>query len=409
MSVFSLHITDVLERNRISRELLALYTHRVLMQAGGAIAGVFTVIFVYQYFNDSLGAVIATFGSIYFGVALAAPLSARLLRRFGTRSMILFSLPFAVMCSVILMNIHAYGGIAGLPIAVSLLLFIISAVAFKALYWVPYHVDMSQLLDRSHRGVQLAFLENTAEVNIAAMPFWGGLIVVLFGFGWLFLFSVAFVACSALPLWWVSTKYERFEWDYAETLRQFFSRRNRPLFYAFVGDGIQSGAQLVIWPLLVFLLLDGEFVALGAVATLTLFAIMLLRFITGHFLDHGRKQVALAWGALLTSSGWVLRIFAVSPLTVFAVDTYHGMGQVVNRISVEAISYEQAADNGRFVDEFTVLKEMGLNGGRALTIFFVGAVAWWSGPYVGFMSGLLIAAAATLGTTWLTSAVFLRR
>ena len=361
MSVFSLHITDALERNRISRELLALYTHRVLVQAGGAIAGVFTVIFVYQYFNDSLWAVIATFGSIYLGVAVAVPIGARLLRRIGTRTMILLALPCAALGTAVLYNISEHGGVAGLSITASLALFVIFSVAFKVLYWVPYHIDMSQLLDRSRRGFQLAFLQNTGDVNVAAMPFWGGLIVASLGFGWLFLFSIAFIICAALPLLWVSNRYERYEWSYPETLRQFFSRRNRPLFFAFVGDGIQSGAQLIIWPLLVFLLLDGEFVALGAVAALTLFGILLLRFITGHFLDHGRKQSALAWGALLTSSGWVLRLFAVSPITVVAIDTYHGFGQVVNRISVEAISYEQAADNGRFVDEFTVLKEMGLN------------------------------------------------
>ena len=408
MSVFTMHVHDMLERNRISRELIALYIHRVLVQAGATIAGVFTVIFVYQYFNDSLTAVIAVFASIYMGAALAAPVRARLLRRFGTRTMILYSLPCAVLCSIILMNIHAYGGIAGLSAAMSIGIFAFFAVSFKSLYWVPYHIDMSELLDRSHRGVQLAFLENTADVNVAAMPFWGGLIIALWGFGWLFLFSVAFIACSALPLLWVTNRYERFEWSYTETIRQFIAPRNKPLFFAFVGDGIQSGAQLVIWPLLVFLLLDGEFVALGAVAAVTLFAILLLRFITGRFLDHGRKQRALAWGALLTSSGWVLRLFAVSPLTVVAIDTYHGFGQVVKHISVEAISYEQAADNGRFVDEFTVLKEMGLNGGRALTLFFVGVVAWWGGPYLAFTAGLLLAAVATLATTNLARTVFLR-
>src|SRR3989344_3748146 len=173
MSVFSLHITDALERNRISRELLALYTHRVLVQAGGAIAGVFTVIFVYQYFNDSLWAVIATFGSIYLGVAVAVPIGARLLRRIGTRTMILLALPCAALGTAVLYNISEHGGVAGLSITASLALFVIFSVAFKVLYWVPYHIDMSQLLDRSRRGFQLAFLQNTGDVNVAAMPFWG--------------------------------------------------------------------------------------------------------------------------------------------------------------------------------------------------------------------------------------------
>ena len=56
MSVFDLHITNGLERSQISRELVALYIHRILAGAGNAIAGVFTVVFVYQYFGNSLWA-----------------------------------------------------------------------------------------------------------------------------------------------------------------------------------------------------------------------------------------------------------------------------------------------------------------------------------------------------------------
>lgn len=407
MSVFDIHITDVLERNRISRELIALYTHRTLTQAGVAVAGVFTVVFVYRYFGDSLAAVLCTFGAIYIGTALATPMSARFLGTLGTRRMLILALPCMAAGALVLYAIDANGSVWGLPPAASMAFFILCVVAFKTLYWVPYHVNISELLDRAHRGIQLAFLENAAEVNVAAMPFWGGLIIALFGFDALYMFAALLLLIAALPLAWVTNRYEQFSWSYAETFTQLRARRNRPILIAYVSDGIQSGAQLVVWPLLVFLLLDGEFVALGAVAALTLFAILILRFITGRFLDRGRTQQTLAWGAFIMSSGWVLRLFAGSPITVVAIDTYHGLGQVVNRLSVEAISYEQAADNGRFVDEFTVFKEIALHCGRAITLLFVGIMAWWGGAYVGFMAGLILAAAAALGTMRLTRAVSL--
>jgi hypothetical protein len=256
--------------------------------------------------------------------------------------------------------------------------------------------------------MQLALLENTADLNIAAMPFWGGLIVAALGFGWLFLFSIALVLFAAAPLLWVSNRYERFSWGYGETFMQLFSARNRPIFLAYMGHGIQSGIQMVVWPLLVFLLLGGEFIALGAVAALTLFFILFLRFIAGRFIDGGSKQVLLRWGAVLSSSGWLLKIFVTSPFTIVIVDTYHGFGQVVNNISVEAMTYEQASDNGRFVDEFTALNEIALNFGRTLAIVVVGATASFGGIYIGFGAGLVVAAIASFATIKLSQRVFLR-
>lgn len=407
MSVFVLHVQDVLERNRITRELMALYTHRVLTHAGMVIAGVFTVIFIYQYFGNSLFPVLWTFGALYGGVALTTPLSARLLRIVGTRTVIILSLPCIVVSIMALYAIAETGSVGGLPATWGIVIFILFGILFRALYWVPYEVDMSQLLDRTHRGVQLAFLQNTADVNVAAMPFWGGLIVAFLGFGWLFLVSVALIILSTLPLVWVSNRFERYSWGYTETFREFFASRNRPLFLAYLGTGIQSGVQIVVWPLLVFLLLDGGFIALGAVAALTLFAILLLRFVTGRMFDGGKKGRLLRWGAILSSSGWVLKLFVGSPISIVAVDTYHGFGQVVNGISVEAMTYEQASDNGRFVDEFTVLKEIGLNFGRVITLGLVGVCAFLWGEYIGFGAGLVIAAIAAFGTVKLSHRVFL--
>jgi MFS family permease len=403
--MLSFSIRNILDRNRISRELIALYTHRVIARAGLVAVGVFTVIFVYEKFNDSLWAALVTFGAIYFGQGLLSPLGARLLRVYGTRTLLFISLPFMIAGTVILFIIAEYGTIGSISLAWSMAGFGACVVCFRVLYWVPYHVDMSQLLDNSRRGTQLALLQNTGDFNIAVMPFWAGLIVASFGFGWLFILSIILVLFSALPLFWVSNRYEEYSWSYAETLKRLFARRNRTLLLGYIGDGIQWGVQLIIWPLFVFLLLDGKYVALGAVAALTLFIVLVLRIITANFFDKGKKRQALRWGAVLSSSGWVLRLFVASPFTVVAVDTYYGAGQVVNRISVDAMTYEQASDNGRFVDEFTVLKEMALNTGKALSLVLVGIFAWFGGIYFGFAAGMLLAAGATLWTTRLAKRV----
>src|SRR3989344_2514982 len=112
MSVFDLHITNGLERSQISRELVALYIHRILAGAGNAIAGVFTVVFVYQYFGNSLWAALYAYGAIYLGTALITPISARLLRSLGTRRLMVLALPCmaAGVWALYLVQRHAGGG-----------------------------------------------------------------------------------------------------------------------------------------------------------------------------------------------------------------------------------------------------------------------------------------------------------
>ena len=171
---------------------------------------------------------------------------------------------------------------------------------------------------------------------------------------------------------------------------------------------MKTCAELVVWPLLVFLILDGQYIALGAIAALTLLAVCALRILTGHFFDRGSKHAVLSWGAWLSSSGWILRMFAATPFSVVAVNTYYGFGQAVSNTSVGIFFYEYAADNGRYVDEYTALKEIALGIGRTLMLVIVGAAAWMFGEYTGFAVGLFVAAFAALATTRLAKNISLR-
>lgn len=392
--MFELYLSDVLERIRVTRELLALYTHRIIQQAGSTLSGVFTVVFVYQYYGNSLWAALAAFTAIYLGTALVTPISARLLEWYGTRNLIMLSLP-CVAAGVWALYMVAS---AAQPFTTGVSIFIALVVLYKSLYWVPYHVDAAQLLNRSFLGMQFAVFESTADAAVAVMPLMGGVIVAFYGYGALFAASAMLFLISGIPLLWVTNRYEHYEWSYFETFHQLLLPRNRTLFLACVGDGITSGAEILVWPLLVFVLLNGEYVEFGAIATLTLLATFLLRFLTGRRYDRAGRRTVLPWGAWMEATGWVMRMFAATPGIIVVVNTYYGFSQAVNRTSVEATYYEQAADNGRYVDEFTALKEISLGIGRTITFAFVGVCAWFFGLYIGFAAGLLLAAVASLAT-----------
>ena len=372
MSAIEAQIARVLAYGNITRELMALYGHRIIAHASAAAVGTFTVVFVYQFFDNSLLAALMAFGTLYVGTGIITPPAARLLSICGIRTLIMASLPFLALSNVALFLIASEKlGEEGKLVALGMCL--LTGIIYRALYWVPYNTDMSLLLDDSKRGTQVALLSNLADVNVAAMPVWAGLI----------------------------------EWSYGKTVKELFAPETRPLLIGYFATGVQDAVQIVVWPLVVFLLLDGEYVTFGAITALTFFAILAIRFVTGRMFDAGKKARVLRWGALLSASGWILKMTVASPIAIFAVDTYHGVGRIMNHTAIDIFAFEQAADNGRFVDEYTVLKEMALSLGRGAVLLLVGLGTWFGGIYLGFAVGLLAAAISTSGTTMLSHRVCL--
>ena len=389
---------------KISRDLKALYSHRVLLRIGFGITTVFTVALIYQYFNNSFLAVAAVYGAMHVLVFFFTPLSSMIIRYLGIRSMLLLAVP-----AVILSTVGLYQFASGGPNALlGLIGFSLLMAIYKVFYWVPYQVDFSLLLDRRRRGSQLALLRNIADIIIVATPLVGGFIIVSLGFEVLYLISIVIITFGMIPIFFIKNAYESYSWSYVRTLKELFSSRNRTLVGAYIGDGIQAVTLLVIWPLIVFILLDERYIALGFITALTLFAVLILRLITGNLFDKWNKSKLIIIGAALASSGWLLKVFVATPFQVFAAETYHGMGRAVNKTSFDAMTYEQAADSGRYVDEYTTLKEMSLALGRVLMLVFTVGVTVYFGLTVAFLAALVVSAAATLATILLKEKVKLQ-
>jgi len=385
----------------ISRDLKALYGHRVFLRVGFGITTVFTVALIYQYFNNSFFAVALVYGLMHVFVFFLTPVSSIFIRRWGIRSMLLMAVPAVTLGTASLYQFASGGEYA----LYGLLFFTILMGIYKVLYWVPYQVDFSLLLDRRRRGGQIALLRNIADLIIVATPFIGGLVVASFGFETLYILALIVISFSIVPIFFIETAYENYSWSYLQTMKEIVSSRNRTLVLAYIGDGMQTMVLTAIWPLLVFILLDEEYVALGLITALTLLAVLLLRLVTGNLFDTWNKSRLITIGAILASSGWMFKVLVATPFQVFISETYHGMGRTVNKTSFDAMTYEQAADNGRFIDEYTTLKEMSLAIGRISILAIMSLVVFYFGLQAGFIVALVLSAVATLSTMLLKDRV----
>ena len=324
-------------------------------------------------------AVILTFILGYSIHLLLIPLAAKLLKPVGMKKLMILALvPFLVV---------ALGALSLWDQAPTLMLaiYIVSWAAYRALYWVPYHVEVTTFLDEGHRGRQVSFFTNLVAVSAIITPLAGGFIIQFWGFQWIFIVGLVLVALSVIPLLFMEETHEEYTFSYKDSITELFAKKNRNLLYAYAGDGAQGVVALVFWPIFIYLILDGNFAAVGAVSSLVIVATIVLSAFAGEWVDRMSRTQLLMVSTVIYTTGWFLKSFATTALHIFLFDAYQSAGKAVNRITFDAGSYTHLADNGHYVDEYTAFKEMALNIGRILMLIFAGFLAVLFGIKVAFI------------------------
>lgn len=342
--------------------------HRLFVRAALTGAHLFAWIFVFQYFyvqdrsvSDAFVNVLLTYALANVLAILITPLSARLLSR-GYRGMLSIATMLLAMSFAVLALAFA-GDLGSVPLGISL--FAVCFGLYRGLYWVPYSLA---------RDVQPRDHIEWIEVAIALLPLAMGLyltggpesVVEL-----LYIAS-AVTLVALIPIPSLSDARERFSWKYTETFHELFDARFRPLLKSSLYSGIESAALFIVWPITVFTLLDWSYPLLGVVMSLTLLFTMIARKLFGHAIETVPQTVV----PLIAASGWIMRLGVTGFVGAILVDTYfHTSGRSTKR-GIDVHTYEHAADNNTYVDEYTALKEMGMALGRvALCLAAAGLIA----------------------------------
>ena len=377
----------VKKRANISKDLALLFISRVLMRVSLGALGVFLPIYFYEQFGYQVLPVIMIFVAIYSLHLLLAPIFARLFHIWGMRKMMILGIGMATLSFITLYLFPKSPEIG-------IVAYIFTVSLYRSSYWVPYQVDLARELDESRRGRQLALMANISDLLSVAVPFLGGVAIALAQFENVFLFASFLMLLAILPLLFVSDVYEYYSWSYLETFKKLFSSENRPLFIAQAANGAQGVVTLFFWPLYLYFISHGDYAKLGFITSLTILAIMIIRHFTGKWIDKMSARNALFAGVALSASGWLLKLFVHTPVQAVAVDTYHRVGRTVNGLSFSAVTYEQSADSGSFIDEYTTLKELAQNVGRVFMLILVATLIFYLG--VNIRVAFLVAAFVTL-------------
>ena len=289
-------------KTKLSPGLASLYSNRIIQQIAAGLIGLFLPIFLFNYFEASIHKVLLFYIVAFTLYGLLVSTGAMLMSKIGLKvSMILGSL-FLVsyFFSFYLLD-------NGWPFA--LFLAVGGLTLFRMLYWVPYHTDFAEFSSRKNRGKEIALLVSIAAFISILLPTIAGLILDKFNFSVLFLMSTIIASASIIPILLLRPVKEKYSYSYWQTFKELFKRKNRKLFLAYGGDGAESIVGIVVWPIFIFQLLQGRYLAVGIISSLIILASIILRLIIGVLTDKMSKRKLIKAGSILYAIGWFGKIF----------------------------------------------------------------------------------------------------
>jgi len=353
--------------NPKERGFWGLYFGRSILLITGGLLTIFLPIFLYEIFSENFQYVILFYllGSLVYGVLVA--FGAQFLNKFGFKRALMLATVLGAIFHISLFSIEQFGFVKIIvPIA------FLSLLLFRIFYWIPYHTDFAKFTNKKNRGKQVGMILATITIFSAFGPILAGWIIDHFGFAALFLISTILFVSAMAPFSIVPRTKEKFIWSYKQTWLHLVSSKNRHMVLGLMANGAENLVGLVVWPIFIFLLLDGNYLEVGALSSFIIAGTIVLQLLAGKYLDKmTKKEEMLKVGSVLISIGWVLKIFVVTAFHIFAAGLYHSLTKILTRTSIETMFYELAADSGHYVDEYTVLREMAISAGKVIASVLV--------------------------------------
>jgi MFS family permease len=365
------------KHTELSGSLTALYSNRILQQVGGGLIGMFFPIMLYKVFGYDFYKVCLYYLASWSIWVVTIPIGAKMMSKLGMK--------FSMMLSVVV----GWGWyFAAREFEMSsvwlwLGLVILSVNLYRMLYWVPYHTDFAKFSNKKTRGKQLAFLAAIASIVSIFIPMVSGFIITAYGYSVLYILAVLIFVLSIIPLFLIPNVKENYTYGYWRTYKELFRKSHRGLLLSYGADGMQSMVGVIVWPIFIWMLLNQSYQAVGIWSSLIVLVSVVAQLIMGDLADKYDKRKLMKLGTILNSIGWMIKIFVATGFQIFIASSYHSFATIVMRTPFDALMYDQAADSGHYVDEYTVLRELALTLGRLLMLGLIAFSFFVTGSLIG--------------------------
>lgn len=270
---------------------------------------------------------------------------------------------------------------------------ITTVILFRIFHWVPYHVDFTMFTQGGERGRDVSIMAATIAFMGMLGPTLGGYIIENNGYDILFIICTLLMVAAGVSYLFVPAVEEQFTWSFGETWHNLFSPRFRNILVGEMANGAEVVVTLVAWPIFLYEVMSGNLLDVGLLSTVIVGVTIVLQLLVGRYLDaKGASKIqTMKRGSIFYALGWIVKIFVLSALQVFLIGLYHNVTRIFLKTPYTAILYDMSGEQGHYVDEFTVLREMAGQTGRAISVMLMLALTLYFSIEWTFIIGAIAA------------------
>ena len=341
-------IIDDVSRFLKNINLNELYISLFLRNLAGSIINIFVPVFLYQL-GFSLGEIALFFlVSISFMLFLF-PLGFFLATKIGVKH--LMGIGTLLLLSFYLMMPSVEHGLFYLLPA------LIQAASF-AFFWSGFHARVTQSLSKNNAGSQLSLFQIVSILAMILGPLIGALFIFLLSFTFAFVMAAFLMLLSLVPLMLTKEYYL----DKALRLKDFLSHLTPKRLLGHIGEGIEDYTSVILWPLFIFVVVQGV-LSLGFIVSLSALPLVWYLWFVGKRVDAQPNKV-LRLGVFSSSFITVLYPFILNPVGLFIMNFFN---KVINQtifLSFQNILYTQAKKSISYI----YFREVFLGLGRIIVL-----------------------------------------
>jgi MFS family permease len=321
---------------RIQRELVYITAALSLFGTASSLVGVFIPLII-LHSGRSL-TVVAGFYIAYAIIKLIFNYpTVRVIQRFGAH--IALGCGFLAgalqMVSILLFNqTHSIWALLGGAGALAMT---------NAFLWNSMHVHISKIMDRTTKSSSMATMNIIQQVTSVAAPLIGGFIAAAFGSQWVLILALAFALVALVPL----QRMGHLEDDGTPKVPIIYNLMGAPprdLFANFCFN-IDTTVGVMLWPVYLAVTI-ANFKAIGAISGVSALAAIIMTAIAGHRGDKGHDRSVLRQGITASSLIHVLRLLAVTPLTITFLSVGYRSALAYFQNAWASTYYSHAKDEG---------------------------------------------------------------
>jgi len=251
------------------------------------------------------------------------------------------------------------------------------AIIFKSLgmtfFWPSYHTSFARFSRKDQTGKYVSRKFYAYTVPNILGPIIGGIILSKYDYNLLFIFVLAFLLTSAIPLFFKREEKELYTDGHKEAWGRVFRKENKKYSIGFICESLEGGANIYLWPLFMFIL-GIQYLSMGGITSFAVFLSLLTIFYAGRISDSFRRFNLLNTGSFLTSASWALKLFAYNPISAFFIHNFYMMSRYLALVPFHALFYEKAASQESLTDEFIIFKEITSNFSRFIFLLTLAGI-----------------------------------